>query len=219
MSGTVDRTCYLPGSCKLPLFIFSEELFLSFVRLCTVTRSSAPVHPISPFPFRPVLLLISRAFYAVSHISPHSYRVFQHPCSATAKKQSVLGPVLPFMLPLLVHGIKHGPMCMLPPKKLVSSEQVDARSQTYNGSILQGTPATAEYRAFLKCLFAIIESMCSLIPAPCITVSHQNTSCPVVFQNIRFFFSSKSNNTYQLLLKLPYQLLVTGSLQFLPLKV
>lgn len=51
-------------------------------------------------------------------------------------------------------------MCMLPPKKLVSSEQVDARSQTYNGSILQGTPATVEYRAFLKCLFAFTQSPC-----------------------------------------------------------
>jgi len=68
MSSTADRTCCLPGSCKLPLFIFFEELLLSFVRLCTVTRTPAPFHPISPFPFRPTLLLISKALYAVSHI-------------------------------------------------------------------------------------------------------------------------------------------------------
>lgn len=124
-------------------------------------------------------------------MSLHSYRVFHHPCSAIAEKQSVLGPGLPC----------HGTMCMLPPKMLASSEQVDTQSQPYDGSILQGAPATVEYRAFLKCLFAFVDSMCSLIPSLCITVSHQNTSCPVVFRNIRFFFSSKSNNTYQLLLK------------------
>lgn len=70
MSGMADRTCCLPGSCKFPLFISSEELLLSFVRLYTVTKTPAPIHPISPFPFRHILLLISKALYSFPHFSP-----------------------------------------------------------------------------------------------------------------------------------------------------
>lgn len=198
MSGMADRTCCLPGSCKFPLFISSEELLLSFVRLYTVTKTPAPIHPISPFPFRPILL-ISKALYSFPHFSPltesSSILVLPQP-----RSRACLGLCYLACFHYRYTELNRAPCACCHVRSWFQVNRWMPKSSV-QWSILQGSPATVEYRAFLKCLFVFMESVCSLIPALCITVSHQNTSCPVVFKNIRFFFSSKSNNTYQLLLK------------------
>lgn len=114
-----DRNCCLLGSCKLPLFKFSEEL-LTFVRLSTVTGSSAPVHLFSCSHSDP---------WFFSSPRPYSFTQFSPLCksfpTSVAKQQSLLGPVLPSVLLLLVHGVNRGPVCTLPLTKLFSGEQVD----------------------------------------------------------------------------------------------